>query len=168
MVETVLVRNADRMMTVASLMEDGIELGFADDSRGLIPYSDLPEIERRAGVSGLELPNPYLMVLRTTQGERVEIPWDFARHYCDARYRPSIEAIAAQGRQAIGQRIRRLRRSVELTQEELASAADIGRVTLVRLEKGEQTPRYKTLDAIAKALGIRVSELLSEPERILP
>ena len=155
-------------MTDASLMEDGIELGFADDSRGLIPYSDLPEIERRAGVSGLDLPNPYLMVLRTTQGERVEIPWDFARHYCDASYRPAIEAIAAQGRQAIGQRIRRLRRSVELTQEELASAADIERVTLVRLEKGDQTPRYKTLDAIAKALGIRVSELLSEPERILP
>jgi transcriptional regulator with XRE-family HTH domain len=54
-----------------------------------------------------------------------------------------------------------------LTQEALARAANIGRVTLVRLEKGEQTPRFKTLDAIAKALGIRVPELLVEPELLL-
>ena len=48
--------------------------------------------------------------------------------------------------------------------ETSARAADIGRVTLVRLEKGEQTPRFKTLDAIAKALAIPVSELLFESE----
>ena len=166
--ETVLVRNANRMMTVASLLEDGIELGFADDSKGLIPYADVPEIKRRAGVSDLELPNPYMMVLTTVHGERVEIPWDFARHYCDTTYRPTIEAIAMRGRQTIGQRIRRFRQSAGLTQETLARAADIGRVTLVRLEKGEQTPRYRTLDAIAKALGMRVSELLTDPERLLP
>ncbi len=166
--ETVLVRNANRMMTVASLLEDGIELGFADDFMGLIPYADVPEIKGRAGVSGLELPNPYMMVLTTVHGERVEIPWDFARHYCDTAYRPTIEAIAMRGRQTIGQRIRRFRQSAGLTQEALARAADIGRVTLVRLEKGEQTPRYRTLDAIAKALGMRVSELLTDPERLLP
>ena len=34
----------------------------------------------------------------------------------------------------------------------LASAAGIGRVTLVRLEGGEQSPRYETLMAIARAL----------------
>jgi DNA-binding XRE family transcriptional regulator len=166
--ETVLVRNANRMMTVASLLDDGIELGFADDFMGLIPYADVPEIKRRAGVSGLELPNPYMMVLTTVHGERVEIPWDFARHYCDTTYRPTVEAIAMRGRQTIGQRIRRFRQSAGLTQEALARAAGIGRVTLVRLEKGEQTPRYRTLDAIAKALGVRVSELLVEPERLLP
>ena len=30
MVDTVLVKNANRMMMVASLLEDGIELSFAD------------------------------------------------------------------------------------------------------------------------------------------
>ena len=34
----------------------------------------------------------------------------------------------------------------------------------MRLEKGEQTPRFKTLDAIANALGIRVADLLVDPE----
>ncbi len=165
--EAVLVKNANRMMTMASLLEDGIELSFADGSNGLIPYADVPEIRERAAVSGLELPNPYEVVVETAHGEKVEIPWDFARHYCDASYRPTIEAIAMRGRQTVGLRIRQFRESAGLTQEGLAHAADIGRVTLVRLEKGEQTPRFKTLDAIAKALGIRVPELLVEPEWLL-
>ena len=167
MIDAVLVKNANRMMTVASLLDDGIELSFADGSKGLIPYAKVPEIRERATVSSLELPNPYAMVLETAQGERVEIPWDFARHYCDASYRPTVEAIAMRGRQTLGSRIRQFRESAGLTQEALARTADIGRVTLVRLEKGEQTPRFKTLDAIATALGIRVPELLVEPE-LLP
>ena len=167
MIDAVLVKNANRMMTAASLLEDGIELSFADGSRGLIPYSDVPEIGERAAVWSLDLPNPYIMVLETTQGKRVEIPWDFARHYCDVSYRPTIEAIAMRGRQTLGKRIRHYRESAGLTQEALARAADIGRVTLVRLEKGEQTPRFKTLDSISKALGIPVPELLVEPESLL-
>ena len=69
-----------------------------------------------------------------------------------------------RGRHTLGERIRRHRESAGLTQEALARAADIGRVTLVRLEKGEQTPRFKTLEAISKALGVRVPALLVEPE----
>ena len=152
----VLVKNANRMMTSASLLDVGIELSFADGFRGLIPYADVPEVKVRAGISGLELPDPYEMVLQTAEGERVEIPWDFARHYCDASYRPTVEAMAAVGRQTLGERVRRFRVAAGLTQVELARAADVGRVTLVRLENGEQNPRFKTMDAIAQALGIGV------------
>ena len=104
------------------------------------------------------------MILETTQGETVEIPWDFARHYCDASYRPAVEAMAMRGRHTLAQRIRRLRNAAGLSQDALAREAGIGRVTLVRLEKDEQTPRYKTLGAIARALGVDVSDLLVEPE----
>ena len=164
---TVLVKNANRMMTAATLLDDGIELGFADGVKGLIPYAEVPEVKTREGISGLELPNPYEMVLQTAGGESVEIPWDFARHYCDATYRPTIEAIAALGRQTIGERVRRYRESAGLTQEALARAAAIGRVTLVRLEKGEQSPRFKTLNSVAGALGMEASDLLVEPEFLL-
>ena len=162
--EAVLVKNANRMMTLARLLEDGISLSFADGSKGLIPYKDVPELKVRAAVSSLDLPNPYEMILRTAQGEQVQIPWDFARHYCDASYRPTIELMALRGRQTVGERIRHLRESKGLTQEALARSAAIGRVTLIRLEKGEQTPRFRTLEAIAKALGRRVPEFLVEPE----
>ena len=167
MMDAVLVKNADRMMMTASLLADGIEMSFADGSRGLIPFADVPEIKERAALSGLELPNPYEMVLQTTHGERIEIPWDFARHYCDESYRPAIESIAMRGRQTLGERIRQFRESAGMTQVALARASNIGRVTLVRLEKGEQTPRFKTLNAIAKALGIRVNELLIQPDLLL-
>ena len=162
--DTVLVKNANRMMTAATLLNDGIELGFADGVKGLIPYGEVPEVGNREGISGLELPNPYEMVLQTAKGESVEIPWDFARHYCDATYRPTIEAIAALGRQTVGERVRRYRESVGLTQDALARAAEIGRVTLVRLEKGEQSPRFKTLKAVANALGMEAPDLLVDPE----
>ena len=151
-------------MTVARLLEDGIELSFADGARGLIPYSALPEIGERTALSTLNLPNPYEMVLETTQGETLKIPWDFARHYCDPSYRSTVEAMAMRGRHTLGQRIRRLRNAAGLSQDALARAAGIGRLTLVRLEKGEQTPRYKTLGAIARALRVDVSAMLVEPE----
>ena len=164
MMEAVLVKNANRMMTIAIPLEDGIELSFADGAKGLIPYAALPEIGERAALSTMKLPNPYEIILETTKGETVEIPWDYARHYCDASYRPTVEAIAMRGRQTLGQRIRRLRNAAGLSQAALAREAVIGRVTLVRLEKGEQTPMYKTLSAVAKALEVDVSELLVEPD----
>ena len=162
--DVVLVKNANRMMTTASLLDDGIELSFADGLKGLIPYTEVPEVRTRQGISRLEMPNPYEMVLQTAGGENVEIPWDFARHYCDATYRPTVEAIAALGRQTVGETIRRYRESAGLTQLALARAAEIGRVTLVRLEKGEQSPRFKTLKAVAKALGMEAPDLLVERE----
>ena len=164
MVNTVLVKNANRMMMVASLLEDGIELSFADGCKGLIPFADIPEIKERTALTSLELPNPYEIVLETVRGDRIELPWDFARHYCDESYRPTVEAIAMRGRRTLGKRIRQIRESAGLTQQGLASAADIGRVTLVRIENGEQTPRYTTLSVIAQALETSVPELLLDTE----
>ena len=89
--DVVLVKNANRMMTTASLVDDGIELSFADGLKGLIPYGEVPEVKAREGISGLELPNPYEMVLRIAGGESVEIPWDFRpallRHSLPANHR---------------------------------------------------------------------------------
>ena len=164
MVDTVLVKNANRMMMVASLLEEGIELSFADGCKGLVPFADIPEIMGRATVRSLALPSPYELLLETVGGERIELPWDFARHYCDESYRPTIEAIAVRGRRTLGKRIRQLREAAGLTQQALASAAYIGRVTLVRIESGDQTPKYATLNAIAKVLGVPIPELLMDTE----
>ena len=101
------------MMTFANLREGGIELGFADGCKGLIPFADIAEVKERESLSGLELPNPYEMILETVSGERVEVPWDFARHYCDESYRPAVQAIAMHGRQTLGQRVRRFRVSAD-------------------------------------------------------
>jgi DNA-binding XRE family transcriptional regulator len=161
--QAVTVKNADRMMTVAAVRDGGIHVSFADGAGGAIPFAELPEIDDSSKVKAIELPNPYELVVTDSAGARHEIPWDFARHYCDPSYRPRVEAIAERGRLSLGERVREMRTVAGMTQEQLASAAGIGRVTLVRLESGEQSPRYETLVAIARALGQPVAELLVGP-----
>ncbi len=156
----VLVKNAERMMTSASPLEEGIEIAFADGCKGIIPFVATPEIGGLSDLAEIELPNPYQVILRNSSGEVVELPWDFARHYCDAAYQPRVEAFATEGRQSIGARIRQLREAAGLTQEELAAVAGIARVTLVRVEGGDQSPRYETLTSLAKALRRTVADLL--------
>ena len=157
---TVLVRNAERMMTSADALKQGIEFTFADGRRGLVPFAEVPEVKEFGNLASVELPNPYEAILHASSGEIVELPWDFVRHYCDASYRPRVEAVALAGRQAIGGRIRQLRESTGLTQEALAKTANIGRVTVVRIENGEQSPRYETLVSLARALGRPMGELV--------
>ena len=157
----VLVRNADRMMTSAEPLLEGIEITFADGRRGLVPFAEIPEVNEGVNVASVELPNPYELVLHIKSGESVDLPWDFVRHFCDASYQTRVEAVALAGRQAIGARIRQLRESAGLTQEALAQSAGVGRVTLVRIENGEQSPRYETLVALARALGQPMGELVA-------
>ena len=158
----VLVKNAERMMTKAVPRPDGIEVTFADGRSGLLPYAAVPEISEQQQLSAIDLPSAYELVLETASGERVEIPWDFARHYCDDSYRPNVERMASDARQSLGSRIRHFREASGLTQEALAAIAGIGRVTLVRVENGEQSPRFETLSALSRALGMKVSELVVE------
>jgi DNA-binding XRE family transcriptional regulator len=158
---TARVKHAERMMTQATAINQGIEITFADGCKGLIPFKDIPEAGRPSDLSSIELPNPYQVIIRGSKGELVELPWDFVRHYCDASYRSQVEAIASEGTQALGKRIRAIRESLGMTQSELASTAKIGRVTEVRIENGEQSPRYETLAAIAQALKLPIADLLA-------
>ena len=158
---TVLVKNADRMMSAINPLEEGIEFSFADGCTGVIPFSDLPEIAGLADLDRIELATPYEAVLWNARGETAEIPWDFARHYCDPSYRSRIAAVSARGRTALGTRIRQLRKDAGLTQQDLARSAGIGRVTLVRLEKGEQSPTLRTLLLLTAALGRPVQDLIT-------
>jgi DNA-binding XRE family transcriptional regulator len=157
---TARVKNAERMMTQAVATNQGIEITFADGCKGLIPFKEIFEVGTPSGLSGLELPNPYQVNIRGSKGELVELPWDFVRHYCDAAYRSQVEAIASEGLQVMGKRIRAIRESIGMTQSELAVSAKIGRVTESRIENGEQSPRYDTLVAIARALERPIADLL--------
>ena len=103
-----------------------------------VSFVDTPEINGLCGLASMELPNPYQAVCRNSRGETIDFPWDFVRHYCDESYRSRVEAIGATGRETLGSRIRHLREAARMTQEELATAAGIGRVTLVRFENGAQ------------------------------
>lgn len=149
-----MVAHADRMMPRVQPREEGIEVVFVGGCAGVIPFGDIPQIGGLAGLRDIELPNAYEICLTNAKGETVDLGWDFARHYCEASYRPRIEAAAAAGRQHLGRHIRELREAANLSQEALAVNAGIGRATLARIEKGQHSPRYDTLVALAGALGI--------------
>ena len=147
-------------MTSAEILEEGIKISFADGQAGVVPFAEISDGDVRDNIVSVELPNLYEVVLNTNSGEIIELPWDFVRHYCDSSYRPRVEAVALTGRQVIGNRIRQLRKSTGLTQQALSRLANIGRVTLVRIETGEQSPRYETMVSLAQALGRPLEELV--------
>lgn len=71
-------------------------------------------------------------------------------------------------RKTIGWNVRLLRVALGLSQERLALEADIDRSYVGRIERGTENVTVTALDAIAKALGVPVSRLFSEPDEIEP
>jgi DNA-binding XRE family transcriptional regulator len=155
------VKNADRMMTYATGVSKGIEITFADGCKGVIPITDIPELGAPSELSGIELPNPYQVNIYGSKPDPIELPWDFVRHYCDSSYKDREEALGFEGMQILGKRIRARREAMKMTQSNLAAAAGIGRITVVRIENGEQSPRFETLLALANVFKISVAELLT-------
>ena len=63
-------------------------------------------------------------------------------------------------RKKFGEKVRELRRAKGLSQEELAFRAGIHRNYLGGIERGERNPALDNIAAIAKALGVDLSELV--------
>lgn len=57
-------------------------------------------------------------------------------------------------------RLKQLRADQGMTQETLAKKAGISRVYVARLETGKQDPTLTTLKKLAKALKVKVAELV--------
>lgn len=61
----------------------------------------------------------------------------------------------------ITKNLRKFRKAKELSQEKLARLADVANNTIIKIEAGKnQNPTLDTLKKIAKALEIRVDELI--------
>jgi DNA-binding XRE family transcriptional regulator len=65
-------------------------------------------------------------------------------------------------RHFIGNEVRRLRRTLELTGSELGAATGISAAMLSRIENGSASPSAATIKSLAKALNVPVSQLLGE------
>lgn len=61
----------------------------------------------------------------------------------------------------IGKNIKKLRHSMELSQDKLSKIADVSYNSIIKLETGGITnPTIETLQKIAKALNVSVDELI--------
>jgi transcriptional regulator with XRE-family HTH domain len=64
----------------------------------------------------------------------------------------------------LGQNIRRLRRSLKMSQEKLAEKSGLHRTYLSDVERGSRNPSFLTLLAVARGLGVTLSELTRDLE----
>ncbi len=65
--------------------------------------------------------------------------------------------------QTVGANVRRLRRTRGLSLVELGQHANVAKGTLTQLEAGRGNPTLETIQALGRALGVTVSDLVSEP-----
>ena len=62
----------------------------------------------------------------------------------------------------IGENIKRIRKDKGISQDRLSKLADVTHTTLAKIESGvNSNPTIKTLQKIAKALDVKVDELLT-------
>jgi transcriptional regulator with XRE-family HTH domain len=64
----------------------------------------------------------------------------------------------------VRERVKRLRQEKGYTLEQLARRADLSLGTVWKLEDGRHEPTLATLEAVARAFEISVSELLADDE----
>ena len=60
----------------------------------------------------------------------------------------------------VGLNIRKIREDRGLSQEKLAALADLHRAYIGQIERGEKNIGLKNLEKIAKALGVKIKDLL--------
>jgi transcriptional regulator with XRE-family HTH domain len=75
-------------------------------------------------------------------------------------FKPVMAAIQRH-RRLLGEAVRSKRRQAGLSQEKLAEKADLSTVFISRIERGKESPSVDNLVKIAKALGVRVRDLVS-------
>lgn len=59
-------------------------------------------------------------------------------------------------------RLAEVRQSKGMTQEQLAAATGVHRVTIARIETGEISPKATTLKKLADALGVLMDDLMEQ------
>jgi transcriptional regulator with XRE-family HTH domain len=65
-------------------------------------------------------------------------------------------------RRLLGEAVRSKRKEAEFSQEKLAEKADLSTVFISRIERGIESPSVDNLLKIAKALGVRVRDLVQK------
>ncbi len=64
-------------------------------------------------------------------------------------------------RRLLGEAVRATRKEAGFSQEKLAEKADLSTVFISRIERGVESPSVDNLLKIAKALGVRVRDLVA-------
>ena len=143
---------ADRFLVT---FDSGKEYSFA---RSLLECDDGTEV-----VSVKVDSKRFFFSVTQSSGNKYEVPWDRVLSEAEASYpyfRRRITTI--KNSRNVGGEISKLRKAKNLTQAELARAANIFRPNLARIEAGKHRPTLETLEKLAGALKIPVVDLIAK------
>lgn len=70
------------------------------------------------------------------------------------------ELQSEKARKAFGRKLKLARKNKMLTQEKVADKAEISVNYYARIERGEENPSFDVLLSVAKALGVKMSDVL--------
>lgn len=133
---------------------------FADMCCKPIPLAAVPA-PKPLNWATLESINPFLLRVAFEDGSGFyEIPTNEIRALVDNDLVLQETVHVSEHGERVRQRLRTIREQKGLTQDQLASAAGLGRVTLNRIENGVQTAKLETLEKLAGGLGVDVATLL--------
>ncbi|MDO8269982.1 MAG: helix-turn-helix transcriptional regulator [Candidatus Levybacteria bacterium] len=67
----------------------------------------------------------------------------------------------ANTKERLGKKIQRLRKNLDITQEELAEKTNMSRTHIGHIEQGRKSPSIKVIEKLARVLKVKVGELFS-------
>jgi ribosome-binding protein aMBF1 (putative translation factor) len=144
--------------TILALMSNGKEY--------VVHLHDIRETDSSSIRSCHISRNKDYVLITQESGNKVDVPWDAILYHAEPEYqyykgRPSQKALEKESAQRIGAQVRSPRKRRGLTITTLAQASGMERPNLSRLEHGKHVPSLDTLERVAKALGVRVVELVA-------
>jgi len=146
--------------------DEGLTVWFAD---GAVAVVSIPELKRLA--EGQEIlwnnirigPDRTFISIGLLDGEDYPIPSDVLADYVVSekeKRQKKYEKEARLTARNFGKRLRELRESMGLSQEELAKKIGKSRWTVIRIENGDYLPKVADLQNIARGLGRTLDEVL--------
>ncbi len=134
---------------------------FKDMKKYFLKREDIPD-NTNGKIGNIRVDEAgYHFTIEYSSGSTSIIPWDFVKSVCNEKYEYYKDNnhvnISAQ---EIGQKIKKQRQSVKLTQEVLAHKTGIKRPNIARIEAGKHSSSLETLEKIAQALNKPVAHFL--------
>lgn len=146
-----------------SSVDEVLWLEFGDGLERAVRWSSLPFAARLGLVpaSACARAHGQSVLLVDADGAEIDIDAGVLRSAVDAGFRRSMVEQHGSARGALGAKIHRLREECGLTQQQVEARSGIPQETLSRIENGRRDPRLGTLEKLATALSMDVSELLA-------
>lgn len=153
----------DRVLAARfSAVDSLLWIQFGDGLERALRWSDLP-FSRELGIFPVAVSarvGGESIAIADEAGNDIDVSASSLRAFLDEGFRSRLDSTDAAERRMVGARIRALRESAKLSQEELSRRTGIAQESLSRIETGRRDPRLGTLQRLARGLGLSLDQLM--------